>query len=112
MADEYAVGYGKPPKGSRFKKGRSGNPKGRPKTHRNFKTDFTTALKAPVRVTEDGKARTISKTGRRAYAMELDPLYCDVAIKRWQNFAGKDAVLAETGETFDEVVASRNTTEP
>ena len=60
MADEYEVGYGKPPKRSRFRKGKSGNPKGRPKTHRNFKTDFVTALKSPVRVTEDGKARTIS----------------------------------------------------
>jgi len=31
------VGYGKPPKATRFQKGKSGNPKGRPKSHKNFK---------------------------------------------------------------------------
>jgi DNA modification methylase len=33
--------------------------------------------------------------------MELDPKYCDVIIKRWQDFSGKVAIHAETGETFD-----------
>jgi DNA modification methylase len=33
--------------------------------------------------------------------MELDPKYCDVIIKRWQDFTGKKAVHAETGEAFD-----------
>lgn len=31
-------------------------------------------------------------TGRRAYLMELDPLYCDVIVKRWESFTGKSAV--------------------
>ena len=48
------------------------------------------------------------KTGRRAYAMELDPLYCDVAVKRWQDFTGESAVLAETGQTFDEMEELRH----
>lgn len=47
------------------------------------------------------------KTGRRARAIELDPLYCDIAIRRWQLFAHDDAVLASTGETFDQVAARR-----
>lgn len=47
------------------------------------------------------------KTGRRARLIEIDPLYCDVIVKRWQNFAGESARLAETGETFDEVKARR-----
>jgi hypothetical protein len=33
--------------------------------------------------------------------MELSPDYCDVIIKRWQDFTGQPAVLASTGETFD-----------
>ncbi len=42
------------------------------------------------------------KTGRRARLIELDPAYVDVAIRRWQEMTGKDAVHATTGETFDE----------
>ena len=48
------------------------------------------------------------KTGRRVRAIEIDPLYCDVAISRWQTFAKDDAIHAETGETFDEVAARRS----
>ena len=41
------------------------------------------------------------KTGRFCRMMELDPKYCDVIIKRWQDFVGKKAVHAETGKTFE-----------
>jgi hypothetical protein len=47
------------------------------------------------------------KTGRRARAIELDPLYCDTAIRRWQLYAKDDAILVETGETFEAVAARR-----
>jgi DNA modification methylase len=42
------------------------------------------------------------KTGRRARLIELDPLYVDVAIRRWQERTGQKAVLAATGESFDD----------
>ena len=48
------------------------------------------------------------KTGRRAYAIEVDPLYCDVGLRRWQQFTGKQAVLVDTGKTFDEVTDARH----
>lgn len=41
------------------------------------------------------------KHGRHARLIELDPRYCDVIIKRWQDFTGQEAVHAETGEAFD-----------
>ena len=47
------------------------------------------------------------RTGRRASLMEIDPLYCDTIIRRWQAFTGKTARLAETDETFEEVKARR-----
>ena len=46
-------------------------------------------------------------TGRHVYAIELSPAYVDVAVIRWQNFSGKTATLEESGQTFDEVKASR-----
>jgi DNA modification methylase len=47
------------------------------------------------------------RTGRRIYALEIDPHYVDVAVRRWQAFTGKDAVLAVSGKTFDEVSEDR-----
>jgi DNA modification methylase len=43
------------------------------------------------------------KNGRIARLMELDPKYCDVIVKRWQDFTGKEATLESTSETFNEL---------
>jgi hypothetical protein len=50
------------------------------------------------------------RIGRRAYAMEIEPRYVDVAIRRWQAFTRKDAVHAETVRTFDQLTAERSIT--
>ncbi|MEO0360244.1 MAG: DNA methyltransferase, partial [Pseudomonadota bacterium] len=46
-------------------------------------------------------------TGRACLAMELDPAYVDVALRRWEAFAGERAVLAEDGRSFAEIAAMR-----
>jgi len=47
------------------------------------------------------------KHGRLARLMELDPKYCDVIIKRWQEFTGKLAILEGTEQTFTELEGER-----
>jgi DNA modification methylase len=47
------------------------------------------------------------RTGRKAAAMELDPLYVDTAIKRWQEHTGRQATLSGSGQNFAEVAAER-----
>src|SRR5688500_4452105 len=60
-AGGYEVGYSKPPVASRFRKGQSGNPRGRPKGSRNIITDIEEALDQKVKVGEGGKVRRIRK---------------------------------------------------
>jgi hypothetical protein len=47
------------------------------------------------------------KTGRRGYLAELDPIYVDCIIRRWQAYAEDDAVLASSGEIFGDVLKRR-----
>ena len=58
---DYVVGYGRPPRHTRFQPGRSGNPKGRPKGSKNFSTVFSEELAQPVTLTENGKRRRMPK---------------------------------------------------
>jgi len=46
-------------------------------------------------------------TGRVCYGIELNPAYVDVAVERWQQFTGKEALLAETGESFADLKSKR-----
>ena len=66
---DYEVGYRKPPRHTRFNKGQSGNPKGRPGGAKNLSTLLSEALNEPVIVAENGGRRTISK--RQAIIKQL-----------------------------------------
>ena len=61
MSDDYKVGYGKPPRHTRFQPGESGNPKGRPKGTKNLATDLSEELAEKIVVNEGGKQLKISK---------------------------------------------------
>ena len=66
---DYEVGYGKPPSHTRFEKGQSGNPRGRPPGAKNMKTLLTKALNQLVVVTDHGGRRKVSK--REAIVTQL-----------------------------------------
>ena len=57
---DYEVGYSKPPVGSRFKKGQSGNPSGRPKEKKNMNTMIQKLLYAPIQIQQNGKTTTVA----------------------------------------------------
>jgi DNA modification methylase len=48
------------------------------------------------------------RIGRRAFGIEIDPLYVDAAIRRWQEIAKRDAILEGTRKTFGEVAKARS----
>ena len=47
------------------------------------------------------------RTGRLGRLIEIDPIYCDVIVRRWQKISGKSARLAESKETFSQIEARR-----
>ena len=66
MADDFKigtndVGYGKPPQNFRFKQGRSGNPKGRPKGSLNLATVLQRTLRETIIINENGRRKVITK---------------------------------------------------
>ena len=66
---DYDVGYRKPPRHSRFTKGQSGNPRGRPPGAKNLKTLLSEALNETVIVSENGGRRKVTK--RQAIITQL-----------------------------------------
>jgi hypothetical protein len=73
----YHVGYGKPPVKNRFKRGQSGNLKGRPKGARNLRTLIAELMNARIYVTENGRRRSISTQEALLKGMLADALRGD-----------------------------------
>jgi hypothetical protein len=69
MTRDYEVGYGKPPVHTRFQRGKSGNPKGRPRGKKNMSTLLSSALNASIVVVVNGRRKKITK--REAIVTQL-----------------------------------------
>jgi hypothetical protein len=111
---DYEVGHGKPPQHTRFQKGRSGNPKGRPRGRRNFSKEIDEVLTARVVVSEHGRPRKVSSRMAtlmrlREKALKGDGRAMDRLLElASQNELASQAVQAERLlSTTDEVILER-----
>jgi len=71
---DYKVGYGKPPRHSKWKPGQSGNPKGKPKGRKNMRTILSDVLESMVTITENGKSRRVKFLQALAHQMAAKAL--------------------------------------
>ncbi|TCL08257.1 hypothetical protein BXY66_0292 [Shimia isoporae] len=76
---DYDVGYGKPPKRTQFKKGQSGNPKGRPKGAKGFNASLKRELESKVIIQEGGRRLKVSKAEAGAKRLIAKALAGDMA---------------------------------
>lgn len=78
---DYDVGYGKPPKSGQFKKGQSGNPKGRPKGAKGVKASLKRELESSITVRERGREVKLSKAEVLAKGLMGDALKGDAKAR-------------------------------
>jgi uncharacterized protein DUF5681 len=113
-SDKDRVGYGRPPIYTRFKKGVSGNPKGRPRKTKNLKTDLFEELNEKITVREGeqliriSKQRAVVKT-LTAKTLKGDPRTANTLVNLMLRFVAADLMQEDTDDTLDsqeaEVVA-------
>lgn len=105
---DYDVGYGKPPAATQFKKGRSGNPAGRPKGRLNFETIVEQALSEEVVVTEGGrrvkKSKLVVMTTQAVNKAAAGDLK---AFKLVLGLAAQFAPAAEAATAIPDLIADR-----
>ena len=94
------IGYGKPPTATRFRAGKSGNPRGKPRGHKHLKTELFDALHQKMWVTENGKRRflslqTVFVKGLVADAIKNTSKARDQLLRLLVGFAGSPTAQAD-----------------
>ena len=114
----YKVGYGRPPTHTRFRPGRSGNPKGRPKGAKNETTILHEIMNRPIEIRESGKARRISVLTAillkfAENALKGDPKSATFLLNRYglaeRNAPETDGLDQDDRELLDSYVQALNT---
>ena len=101
---DYDVGFGKPPAHTRFAKGRSGNPRGRPKGSSNLATLLEQELNAPVIINENGQRKSVTKL--QAAVKQLVNKAASGEPRALQQLLGLNRLLDESaGETALEPIS-------
>jgi hypothetical protein len=106
--DSDAVGYKRPPRHSQFKKGQTGNPKGRPKNVRNFKTELRAELAEQIVVRENGREYKISKLRAFVKALVAGAIKGDMRAANalvtfsTKTLSGPEDVAPESAPTADD----------
>ena len=105
MSNDDEIGYGKPPKRTQFKKGQSGNPKGRPKHTRNLKTDLTKILGQKISVREGDRTSRVSKQeamllSLMAKALKGDTRAIGVLVNLVRDTFGLEGPHLDSGQWF------------
>ena len=99
----YKVGYRKPPKQTQFKKGKSGNPRGRPKGSLNLSTDLAAELSEQITLREGGRSRRVSKQRALIKSLLAKALQGDVRATT-AVLALYARVITETPEEHNEAI--------
>lgn len=117
---ENKTGYKKPPKSGQFKKGQSGNPKGRPKGSRNLATDLEQEMSSKISVRVDGKEKKMSKQKAMlmtlsAKALKGDPRALETIIKMTERLINdheeeeQEAPLSTSDEAIIQMYLNKQT---
>jgi hypothetical protein len=103
---DHAVGYGRPPKATQFKKGQSGNPRGRPKGTRPVGAVLQEILGQKVAVSENGKTRRLPALEVMLRRLANDAMRSEpVALKLMLSLFDRYGESPEAGIRFDEILA-------